>query len=96
MDGLKQLVNVIKRNMEIETINKVYGIYAWNRITTLFKTKEEVEKYLELSKNIISCYNPNRDYWTTDHFFTIVPVDKNVMKDLGIRFYFEEDPDANL
>ena len=78
MDGLKQLVSVIKRNMEIETTNKVYGIYAWNRITTLFKTKED------------------RDYWTTDHHFTIVPVDKNVMKDLGVHFYFEEDPEANL
>lgn len=82
--------------MEIEATNKVYGIYAWNRITTLFKTKEEVEKYLELSKNAISCYNPNRDYWTTDHYFTIVPVDKNVMKDSGVHFYFEEDPEANL
>lgn len=96
MVGQIQLVSVTKRNMEIEATNKVYGIYAWNRITTLFKTKEEVEKYLELSKNIISCYNPNRDYWTTDHYFTIVPVDKNVMKDLGVHFYFEEDPEANL
>lgn len=82
--------------MEIEAINKVYGIYAWDRITTLFKTKEEVEKYLKLSKNVISCYNPNIDTWTTDHYFTIVPVDKNVMKDLGVRYYFDPDPDANL
>lgn len=96
MVGQNPLENVIKRNMEIEITNKVYGIYAWNRITTLFKTKEEVEKYLKLSKNVISCYNPNRDYWTTDHYFTIVPVDKNVMKDLGVHFYFDPDPDANL
>ena len=82
--------------MEIEVKNKVYGIHSWNRITTLFKTKEEVEKYLRLSKNIISCYDPNRDCWTTDHYFTIVPVDKNVMKDLGVRYYFDPDPDANL
>jgi len=80
--------------MEIETANKVYGIYAWNRITTLFKTKEEVEKYLKLSKNVISCYNPNNDSWTTDHHFAIVPVDKNVMKYLGISYYFE--PDLNV
>ena len=77
--------------MEIEAINKVYGIHSWGRITTLFKTREEVEKYLQLSKNVISCYNPNNDSWTTDHYFTIVPVDKNVMRDLGVLYYFDSD-----
>ena len=77
--------------MEIEAINKVYGIHSWGRITTLFKTREEVEKYLQLSKNVISCYNPNNDSWTTDHYFTIVPVDKNVMRDLGVFDYFDSD-----
>ena len=75
--------------MEIEAINKVYGIHSWGRITILFKTREEVEKYLQLSKNVVSCYNPNNDSWTTDHNFTIVPVDKNVMRDLGVSYYFE-------
>lgn len=75
--------------MEIEVTNKVYGIHSWGRITILFKTREEVEKYLQLSKNVVSCYNPNNDSWTTDHNFTIVPVDKNVMRDLGVSYYFE-------
>ena len=81
--------------MEIEAINKVYGIHSWGRITTLFKTREEVEKYLQLSKNVISCYNPNNDSWTTDHHFTIVPVDKNVMRDLGVFYYFDSDLNAD-
>ena len=81
--------------MEIEAINKVYGIHSWGRITTLFKTREEVEKYLQLSKNVISCYNPNNDSWTTDHHFTNVPVDKNVMRDLGVFYYFDSDLNAD-
>ena len=74
----------------MELNNKVYGLYSWNKITTLFRNMQEVENYLKLCGNICSCYNPPYDKWTTDHDFTIIPVDKEAMRLLGLSYYYPE------
>lgn len=67
--------------MEIK--NKVYGLKAWNRITTLFRTKEDVEDYLKICKNVVCCYNPNADNWSTSGEFSIIPIDETSVKNVG-------------
>lgn len=69
--------------MEIK--NKIYGLKAWNRITTFFRTKEDVEDYLRICKNVVCCYNPNDDSWSTSGEFSIIPIDETLVKD--VRFY---------
>jgi len=64
----------IRSYMEVETVNHKYGLYAWGRITTIFETKEDVEDYLRVCGNIVSCYNPNKDSWTTSGDFQIFPI----------------------
>ena len=88
MVGQNQPESAIRLSMELT--NKVYGVYAWNKITTLFRNKEEVEDYLKLCGNITSCYNPPYDKWTTDHDFSIIPVDKEAMRLLGLTYYYPE------
>lgn len=72
-------------NMKIEETNKVYALKAWDTFTTVFKTKEDVEDYLKICKNVICCYNPNDDNWSTSGDFSIIPVDRTLVN--GIRFY---------
>ena len=88
MVGLNQPESATRLNMELD--NKVYGLYAWDKITILFRNKEEVEKYLRLCGNITSCYNLPYDKWTTDHDFSIIPVDKEAMRLLGVKYYYAE------
>ena len=78
--------------MGIEATDKVYGLYVstWNKITTLFRNNQEVEDYLKLCGNVTSCYNPPYDKWTTNHDFSIVPIDKELMQLLGISYYYQE------
>ena len=78
--------------MGIKVTDKIYGLYvpSWNKITTLFRNNQEVEDYLKLYGNVISCYNPPYDKWTTDRDFSIIPVDKEAMRLLGMSFYYPE------
>ena len=73
--------------MNIAEVNKVYGIYAWNKFTMAFETKEDVEDYLQLCGNIVSCYNPYEDSWTTSGDFVILPIDRVYAKGLGLSFH---------
>lgn len=73
--------------MNIAEVNKVYGIYAWDKFTMAFNSKEEVENYLQLCGNIVSCYNPQLDNWTTSGNFTILPIDRIYANGLNIPFY---------
>lgn len=88
MVGQIQPESATRQSMELT--NKVYGVYAWNKITTLFRNKQEVEDYLKLCGNVLSCYNPNNDSWNTDHDFSIIPVDKEAMRLLGMNYYYPE------
>lgn len=76
----------------MELTNKIYGLYdwSWNRITTIFRNKQEVEDYFKLCNNIYSCYNPSYDKWTTNCKFEIIPVDKEAMRLLGLTYYYPE------
>lgn len=71
----------------MEVKNKVYGLQAWGKITTAFETKEDVEDYLRICKNIVSCYNPNNDSWSTSGEFSIIPIDRALTKNIGFYPY---------
>lgn len=73
--------------MEQENNNKIYGLYAWNKFTCAFETKEEVEKYLCNCGNIVSCYNPNNDSWTTSGEFSILPIDREYIDKFKLYLY---------
>ena len=52
-----------------------------------FETKEEVEKYLCNCGNIVSCYNPNNDSWTTSGEFSILPIDREYVDKFKLYLY---------
>lgn len=81
--------------MEIEELNKVYGLYFQNNITTAFETKEDVEDYLCSCGNVISCYNPNEDNWTTSGEFNIIPIDRVYAFGLNVPFYRKQNCNEN-
>ena len=60
--------------MEVEKTNQKYGLFAYGKFTTIFETKEDVEDYLRVCGNIVSCYNPNNDSWSTSSDFKIIPI----------------------
>lgn len=75
----------------MELNNKIYGMYdEKNKITTLFRNKQEVENYFKEHGCICSCYNPPYDKWTTNYDYVIIPVDKEVMRLLGLTYYYPE------
>jgi len=89
MVGQNQPGNAIRLNMELN--NKIYGMYdEVNKITTLFRDKQEVENYFKDHGCICSCYNPPYDKWTTNYNYVIIPVDKEVMRLLGIPYFYSE------
>ena len=73
--------------MEIKECNKIYGLYYHDKFTYAFEIKEDVEDYLKSCKNVISCYNPPYDYWSTANDFKIVPIDRTYALGLKIPFY---------
>lgn len=75
--------------MEVEKTKLKYGLYVYGRITTVFETKEDVEDYLQICGNVISCYDPNKDKWTTSSDFEIFPIAD--MFTVGVPIYRREN-----
>ena len=61
--------------MEVENINKTYGyIDKDNNLVMAFESKKDVEDFLRERSDIVSCYNPNNDSWTTSGNFRIIVI----------------------